>query len=214
MATPTRILLVDDHCIMREGLALLLARADGFEVVGQAGTSEEAVAGAAALNPDVVVMDVHLGGVSGIETCRRILARLPGVRVVFLSSDGSPDLVGRALQAGGTGYVLKDEAGQELVGAIHTVLKGRVHLNADLTAALIRAQGLAQFPGRACDLAERDMTLIRLIADGLRNKEIAVRMELGIKSVEAMRSRLMTRLGVSSPAELVRLAIREGIVKA
>jgi len=213
MSKITNILLVDDHSIVRQGVKLILENELRFKVVGEAGDADDAFAKVAALRPDVVVMDLQLAETDGIEASRRILASDTSVKIVVLSAETSPDTVNRALQAGVCGYVEKSAAGDELIRAIHTVLTGRFYLCPTITTAVIRAQTLQPGPEAAPALTEREKELLRLITSGLRNKEIAERLKLSIKSIEANRSRLMSKLGCASAAELVRYAVREGIAK-
>jgi DNA-binding NarL/FixJ family response regulator len=213
MSKTINILLVDDHSIVRQGVKLILENEPTFKVVGEAGEAEEAVAKAAALQPDVVVMDLHLATIDGVEASRRILSAHTTAKIIVLSAETAPEIVNRALQAGVCGYVEKSSAGDELIRAIHTVLSGRFYLCPTITTALIRAQSLQSSPQAAPALTEREKELLRLITGGLRNKEIAAKLKLSIKSIEANRSKLMTKLGCSSAAELVRYAVREGIAQ-
>jgi two-component system response regulator NreC len=211
MSNRTKILLVDDHRIVRQGLKLILEGDTTFEVVGEAGDAAEAVTKAAELIPDVVVMDVHLTATDGLDASRRILAAHPHTKIVILSAETAPETVNRALESGVSGYVLKEAAGEELIRAIQTVLTGRFYLCPAITTALIRAQNFGVAPASAGTLSDRERELIRYVAGGLRNKEIAEKLKLSVKSVEANRSRLMTKIGCASLAELVRYAVREGI---
>ncbi len=214
MNQPTKILLVDDHGIVRQGVKLILESETNLQVIGEAADANAAVAKARELQPDVVVMDIHLAGSDGIDASRRILAAHPATKIVVLSAEATPDIVNRALQSGISGYVIKEEAGDELIRAIQTVLTNRFYLCPAITTALIRAQSFSTPPPAALALTDREKEVLYLVASGLRNKEIAEKLNLSIKSIEANRSRLMTKLGCSSAAELVRFAVREGIAKA
>jgi len=207
----TKILLVDDHRIVRQGVRLILEQTADMTVVGEAADAAEALAKAVEFQPDIVVMDIHLPAIDGIDACRRILAAQPAARVIVLSSDSGREVAERALQSGASGYVVKEAAGDELVRAIHTVLAGRLYLCPEITTELIRVRGMQEVPRSSSELTDRDRELIRLIAAGLRNKEIAEHLGLSVKAVEANRSRVMARLGCSSAAELVRYAVRTGI---
>jgi len=190
-----------------------------FSVVGEAGDGATALAMAVSMRPDVVVADIHLPGEDGIAIAGRILALRPATKIVFLSSDADLALVRRALETGGKAYLLKENAGQDLIRAIEAALKDGVYLCPEIAAALLkdyRQQGInsvAEAPGPA-PLSERELEVLRYVAEGLRNKEIADRLEISPKSVETYRSRLLKKLGYASTAELVRHAIREGLVKA
>ena len=211
MSQSTTILLVDDHSIVRQGVRLILQSVAGFEVIGEAGDAVNAVAKACESHPDVVVMDLELTDSSGIDASRRILAAIPDTKIIVLSAESNPDIVNRALQAGVSGYVVKEDAGEELIRAINTVMGGRFYLCPSITTALLRAQSFTPKIPAAPELTDRDKELLRLITKGQRNKEIAEKLNLSVKSVEANRSKLMTKLGCNSAAELVRYAVREGI---
>jgi DNA-binding NarL/FixJ family response regulator len=213
MSKPTKILLVDDHGIVRQGVKLILENEPEFEVVGEAADADEATTQATSLSPNVVVMDLHLTATDGIEASRRILAAQPQIKIVVLSAETAPETVNRALQAGVSAYVIKEDAGGELIRAIHTVLSGRFYLCPAITTALIRAQSFQPIEEMGPNLTEREKELLLLITDGFRNKEIAEKLKLSVKSVEANRSKLMAKLGCTSSAELVRYALREGIAK-
>jgi len=213
MTKPTKIILVDDHAIVRQGIKLILESEEGFEVVGVASDANEAVAITSELRPDVVVMDIHLAATDGIEASRSILSAHPDTKIVVLSAETAPETVNRALQSGVSGYVLKEAAGEELIRAIHTVLTGRFYLCPTITTTLIRAHGFNALTEAPPSLSEREKELIGFIASGLRNKEIAEKLSLSIKSVEANRSRLMTKICCTSVADLVRYALREGLAK-
>jgi len=212
MSTPIKILLVDDHAIVRQGLRLILNNEPGLEVVGEAADTEEAVAAVTQHRPDVVVMDVHLANSDGIAASRRILETHAETKIIILSAETAPHIVNSALRNGVQGYVVKEAAGTELIRAIHTVLGGRYYLCPSIATALIKAQSFSP-ESVAPTLTDRDKELMRLITSGLRNKEIAIKLKLGVKSVEANRSKLMSKLGFTSAAELVRYAIREGIAQ-
>jgi len=213
MTKPTKIILVDDHAIVRQGIKLILESEEGFEVVGVASDANEAVAITSELRPDVVVMDIHLAATDGIEASRSILSAHPDTKIVVLSAETAPETVNRALQSGVSGYVLKEAAGEELIRAIHTVLTGRFYLCPTITTTLIRAHSFNVTTEAPPSLSEREKELIGFIASGLRNKEIAEKLSLSIKSVEANRSRLMTKICCTSVADLVRYALREGLAK-
>jgi DNA-binding NarL/FixJ family response regulator len=213
--TPLRILLIDDHQLFRSGLRLLLERAPGLVVAGEAGDGSSALALARSTRPDVVVADIHLPDGDGIEWAARILARLPATKVVFLSADADFALVRRALDAGGSGYLLKDSAPNDLVSAIEAVKNGGLYLCPKVAAILAEAHRQPSGGPPAAQpkpLSVREVEVLRFIAEGLRNKEIAGRLKVSTKSVETYRRRLLTKLGYDSTAELVRHAIREGFV--
>jgi DNA-binding NarL/FixJ family response regulator len=210
----TKILLVDDHPMTRNGARELLGRQPDLDVVGEASSGEPALRLARELRPDVVLMDIHLLGANGIETTRRILAELPDAKVIIFSCEMGRDFVDQALQAGACGYVVKTSALEELAKAIEWVMEGKLYLSPEMSAGILEdyRRGLAGGPMPSKPvLSERERQLLRLVAEGRRNKEIADQMAVSAKSVETYRSRLMKKLGYSSSAELVRHAIREGI---
>ena len=167
--------------------------------------------------PDIIVADIHLPDGDGIELAVRIKALCPAAKVVFLSSDADFALVRRALDAGGNGYLLKDSAPQELTRAIEAAMKGSVYLSPEIASALVedyRQRNDESAKPEPTQLSKREKEVLRLIAEGFRNKEIANRLGVSVKSIETYRRRLLTKLGYTSTAELVRHAIREGIISA
>jgi DNA-binding NarL/FixJ family response regulator len=215
MPAPPRILLVDDHRLFRSGLRLLLERCPEVAVVGEAGDGPTAQQLVETLRPDVVVADIHLPDGDGIDLAARILLARPGVKVIFLSSDADLNLVRRALDAGGSGYLLKDSAPQDLLRAVEAATTGGIFLCPEVAALMVKSYrqiSPGDAPASPRHLSERETEVLRFIAEGLRNKEIAARLKVSTKSVETYRKRLLTKLGYASTAELVRHAIREGIV--
>ena len=212
----TRVLLVDDHGIFREGLRLLIARdLPSLVVVGQAGSVAQARESARELKPDLVIMDIHLPDGNGIQLSQEIITAQPGVRVIVLSAEPNLTFVRDALRVGVCGYLLKTNAPTELPVAIRTVLEGRLYLCQEASQAALedyRDAILGQRPGDRPALSTRELEVLRLICEGLRTKEIADRLQVGVKTAETYRRRLATKLGCESTAELVRYALREGIV--
>lgn len=210
-----KLLLVDDHPMLRQGLRQTVAQQPKLTLVGEASTGAMALKLAEELSPDVVVMDIHLPDMNGIEVTRQLLSAQPAVKIVMFSGDASRALVDEAVQAGACGYILKRSAVEELMHAIQMVMVGKLYLSPEVSADI-----LEDYRRSLCEEAEpakplltgRDKDLLRLIAEGQRNKEIAVHLAIGTKGVEAYRSRLMKKLDCGSAADLVRYAIREGIV--
>jgi DNA-binding NarL/FixJ family response regulator len=212
-----RILLVDDHRMLREGLRALLSREPGYVVVAEAGDGDSALKSVRREPPDLIVLDVHLPDMNGIEVARRILAVFPEVKVIMLSSDHSHNCVHEALLAGVSGYVLKENAAEELLRAIHTVVAGQLYLCPEVGTEIIASYRRGQLPNLAPPvplLSGREREVLKLLADGLRTKEIADQLGVSAKTVETYRHRLMEKLQLPSVAELTRYAIREGIVQA
>lgn len=211
-----KLLLVDDHAMLRRGLRQALAQQPSFEVVGEASTGAQALRLMEELAPDLVLMDIHLPDMSGIEVSRQILHDHPGAKIIIFSSDIARALVDEALQAGVCGYLPKTCPVEELILAVDAVMTGKLYLSPDVTGDILkdyRNNLLHETPSTKPLLSERERQLLRLIAEGHRNKEISVELKISTKSVEAYRSRLMKKLGCSSSAELVRYAVRQGIAE-
>ncbi len=202
----TRVLLVDDHAMMREGLSVLLAGA-GMQIVGSVGNGRDAVRAAAATSPDVVIMDISMPEMNGIEATREICARAPAVQVVVLSMHSNREHVYQALNAGATGYVLKDAASTELVNAVRAVCAGRRYVSPAI-GPLTEPSGQR---GPLASLSARERQVLQLVVEGRTSVEIAQAANLSTKTVETYRSRLMKKLGVSDVASLVKLAIQHGL---
>lgn len=208
------VLIVDDHPLLRSGLRQTLAQQPGLTVVGEAATGAAAVKQALALRPELVVMDLHLPEVNGVEATRQILAAMPETKIVVFSGDADRPLVDSALEAGACAYILKQSVVEELLQAIHLVTKGKLYLSPEISAGILEEyrRSLVGESGPAKPaLSERERQLLKLVAEGRRNKEIAEELNLSANSIETYRARLMKKLGCSSTAELVRYAIREGI---
>ena len=212
-----KILLVDDHPMFRDGLRQAICRQPKLSILAEASTGAAALKLAAASPPDLVVMDVHLPDMSGLKVAREILQILPAAKIIILSGDASRPLVEEALQAGACGYIWKQGAAEELMRAIELVLAGKLYLSPEVSTDILAdyRKGLAgEAVGFRLSLSQREGELLKLVAEGRRNKEIADELAISVKSVEACRSRLMKKLNCTSAAELVRYAIREGIVAA
>jgi len=205
-----RILLVDDHPMIPSGLRQELVKRPNLEVVGQATGGEEAVRLAARLAPDLVVMDVHMPHADGLVATRQILHVSSGVKVIFYADDPDRLQVDEAFRAGACGYVLKSNPVEELIGAIETILQGRMYVSADLTANILEGYRESLINGRTAEelaISGKEQQLLRLLAAGMRSKEMAARLHLSPSSVETYRMRIKKKLGLQSTAELVRYAI-------
>lgn len=206
-----RLLLVDDHAVVREGLRALLAGDPQFDVVGEAADGNDAVAAASRLQPDVVVMDVSLPGSNGVQATRRIKQQQPGTRVVALTVHEESGYLRSLLDAGASGYVLKRSAAAELVRALHAVGDGGTYLDPAMTGQLVGKYTRSPHEaGPAPGLSERETEVVRLVARGYSNKEIANRLEVSVKTVETYRYRAVEKLGLRGRADLVRYAIEKG----
>jgi DNA-binding NarL/FixJ family response regulator len=208
------VLLADDHAIVREGLKTLLQAQADLRVVGEAANGREAVAAAAELRPDVVVMDISMPDMTGIEAARRIHAARPETRIVMLSMHGNAEHVFRALEAGATGYLLKEAAGVELVTAIRAVHAGRRYLTEKVNELVIAGylgENRAASPLESLSRRERD--ILHHIVEGRNNRETAELLHISIKTVETYRSRMMHKLGMKDVTELVKFAIGHGLTQ-
>jgi DNA-binding NarL/FixJ family response regulator len=210
----TKILLVDDHQLIRDGLRLILQREDDFEVVGEAANETDALDRIPHLSPDLILMDVRLGEADGIQASLQILSRFPNVRILILSGISDAGLVNRAIQAGVNGYLLKTSAAEELTRAIREVMAGKSCLCPEVAHALVSNYKVL-LSGKSSSaqslLTEREQEVLKHTAEGLRIKDIAAALKISVKTVETHRANLMKKLGYTSSAELTRYAVREGI---
>lgn len=207
-----RVVLIDDHPVVREGLRALVGAQPGMEVVGEAGDGAAVLARVRADAPDVVVMDVSMPGLNGAEATARLKGEFPGVKVLALTVHEEQSYVHQLLEAGADGYVLKRTAPDELVRAIRVVAAGGMYLDPAVAAGVVG--GAVRKPpggtGAAAGLSDREEEVVRLTASGYANKEIAARLDLSVKTVETYRARAATKLGLRGRAELVRYAISRG----
>ena len=209
-----RILLADDHRIIREGLASLLEKQPDMEVIQQVSDGLQAVSVSRDLNPDVVVMDLTMPGMNGIEATRLITNEVPGVKVLCLSVHGDNQFISAVLDAGASGYLLKDCAFEELVTAIHTVIGNQMYLSPGIASTVVddyKARRPESGALAFSKLTEREREIVQLLAEGQTTKEIAERLCLSVKTVGTHREHLMAKLHVHSLAQLTKYAIREGL---
>lgn len=206
---PTRCLLVDDHPVVVEGLAVLLRSADDIELVGDVATGEEAVDAVAALRPEIVLVDLRLPGIDGISAMREISRAVAGVRYVVLSAYGDKRLLSDAIAAGAGGYVLKGSPPEDLLRAIRTVAAGRAFVDPSLSPMLVMADGA----GSNGTLSEREREILGLLAEGLHTGEIARRIGLSIETVKADTRRAIERLGASTRTHAVAMALRQALIE-
>ena len=213
--SPLRILIVDDHAVVRRGVRALLESQDGWQVVGEAATGREAVELALHLEPDVIVMDVSLPELNGLEATRRILKQSPRIEIVMLTMHYSEELAQNALQAGARGYVLKSDADQDLVAAVEHLRQHRPFLTSAVTEIVLNdyvGRSNAATDALHSALTARERELIQLIAEGRSNKEAARALGIKVKTVEAHRANIMRKLRLRTLTDLVRYAIRNQIV--
>lgn len=209
-----RILLADDHELVRAGIRSLLEKVPGVEVVGEASSGREALELIRTELPNLVLMDIAMPELGGLETLPRIVKNFPGTKVVILSGHVTEDYVSRALRSGASGYMLKNAATVELELALKSVAQDKIYLSPSISRIIInsymeRAGGV---PGPLEQLTSRQREILKLIAEGKNTKEIASALEISIKTVEAHRLQLMARLDIHDVPGLVRYAIRNGMV--
>ncbi len=213
---PVRILLADDHAILRTGLRLLLSSIPNLEVVGEATNGREALAKAEELKPDVVIMDITMPEMNGIEATSELKRRLPRTKVLFLTMHENEELLFRTVQAGGAGYVLKKSADNELVEAIYQVTRGETFLRPDLAKQVVQDYLNRVDSGEESesyeDLTEREREVLQFLAMGLTNQQVADKLTLSVRTVETHRARIMDKLGIKGRAALVTYAKRRGLV--
>ena len=205
-----RIVICDDHTLVRSGLRLMIDGAEGLHVVGEASTADEVLAVVEAQQPDVLLLDVTMPGRSGIDVLPELLALSPQTKVLMLSMQDDPAYVRKALAAGANGYLLKDAADTDLVKAIHEIAQGRRYVHPVLGARLASTPGVS--PLRAFDdpLSEREHEVLRLLAFGHTNQEIAKMLVISVRTAESHRAKIVQKLGLKSRAEIVRFAITSG----
>jgi two-component system response regulator NreC len=216
MSTSIRVLIVDDHTLFREGLCALFSSERDVEVVGEAAGGEEAVRKALELKPDVVVMDLMMPGINGIEATQRIRAALPEVRVLVLSMYDDEEHVQRLLAGGASGYMLKRATSDELVRALKEVVAGGMPLDPAVAAKVVkdyvrRVQGDPE-PESGAELTPRELEVLRLVAEGFTNQAIADRLKISRKTVDVHRTNLMRKLDLHDVTELVKYALRRGLI--
>ncbi|RMG30328.1 MAG: two-component system response regulator UvrY [Gammaproteobacteria bacterium] len=207
-----RLLLVDDHELVRAGVRRLLADCPDMEVVGECGTGEEAIAQARALRPDVILLDVNMPGVGGMEATRRIRQLLPETRIIVVTVHVQEPWPSKLLEAGANGYLTKSCAVDEIVNAIRTVMKGEIYLDPEVARAL----ALSRLPGQEASpfdkLSQREMEVLLMVTRGQSIQEISDALCLSPKTVSTYRYRLYEKLGVSNDVELTHLAVRHGLI--
>ena len=211
-----RILLADDHILMRSGLRALLDRQPNLEVVGETENGRETVALAASLKPDVVVMDVGMPILNGIEATQTIVTQNPTVAVVILSMHADESYVMRALKAGARGYLLKDSAAADLIGAIQAISQGKSFFSPKVSRILAEDYVRVLKQKGAVDtydlLTSREREILQLLAEGKTNKEVAIALNISPYTVETHRSHILQKLNLHNSAELVLYAVRKGII--
>lgn len=210
-----KVLLADDHEMVREGLQALLETEPDIDVVAAAGEGREAVAQACRLKPDVIVMDITMPGLNGIDATRQILAEVPSMRILCLSIHAETRFVTGMIEAGAAGYLIKNCTSKELVTAVRAVAAGQTYLSPSIAGDVLRnflTAGQRGRPSPFNNLSERERQVLQLIAEGFSVKEIATRLDLSVNTVHTHRQNLMRKLELAGTADIVRYAIREGLV--
>ena len=211
-----RVLLADDHGIVRRGLHYLLERSPEFQVVGEASDGREAVKMSEELSPDVVVMDIAMPNLNGIEATAQILKKNPAVGVIILSMHSDEAYLVRALSAGAKGYLLKDSAEADLIRAVQAVSEGRPFFSPAIAETLLEDYMRRLKQHNLADsydlLTDREKEVLQLLAEGKSNKEVATLLDLSLYTVETHRSNLMQNLGLHNTAEIVLYAVRKKII--
>ena len=209
-----RIILADDHKIMRDGLRALLEKEHGMEVVAEAENGREAVQLAGKLKPDVMLMDVTMPDLNGIDAARQVIAELPAVKVVALSMHSDRRFVAGMISAGVSGYLLKDCAFEELSRAIRAVVANQTYLSPKITGTVMKdyvAHLSTDKSSASSVLTAREREVLQLIAEGPTTKDIAARLHVSVKTIETHRRQIMNKLNIHSIAELTKFALREGL---
>jgi two-component system response regulator NreC len=206
------VVLVDDHAVVRSGLRLLLERQEDIEVVGEAGNAKDAIFRARAMKPDVILLDVVMPGESGIEVLPKLLKESPETKVLVLSMQDDPSYVREAFAVGASGYVLKEAADEEVVSAVREIADGGRYVHPALGARMVAAEAEERAAAEADPLSEREREVLRLLALGHTNQEIAEQLYISVRTAESHRAHIMQKLRLSTRAELVHYALSHGLL--
>jgi len=204
---------VDDHAVVRSGLKLVLDADDGIEPVGEAGTARDAIFEARSLKPDVILLDVVMPDLSGLEIIPTLLHENPDTKILMLSMQDDPRYVREAFDAGASGYVLKEAADSEVVAAVREVAGGGRYVDPELGARLVAAESAERKRAEEDPLSDREGEVLRLLALGHTNQEIAKQLYISVRTAETHRAHIMQKLRLSSRAELVRYALDRGLLE-
>ena len=218
MTTPLRILIVDDHAVVRRGVRAILEAEPEWEICGEAASGPDAVEQVQLLKPDIVILDLSLPGLNGLDATRQILKSSPLTQVLVLTMHDSEELAQQVLRAGARGYVLKSDADQNLVAAVQTLREHKPFLTSAVTALVLDSYVRAHEPADESEASRvqvtpRERQIIQLVAEAKSTKEVASRLGISIKTVESHRANIMRKLHLHSVSELIRYAIRNGIVQ-
>jgi two-component system response regulator NreC len=208
-----RVVVVDDHAVVRSGIKLLLDRHDDIEVVGEAGNAQDAVFRVRELAPDVILLDLVMPGESGIEVLPKLLKEASAAKVLVLSMQDEPSYVREAFAAGASGYVLKEAADEEVVNAVREIAGGGSYVHPTLGARMVTADAAARAAADADPLSDREREVLRLLALGHTNQEIAKLLYISVRTAETHRAHIMQKLRLTTRAELVRHALAQGLLE-
>jgi two-component system, NarL family, response regulator NreC len=208
---PTRVLLADDHALIRQGLKVLLER-HGFQIVREASDGQEAIRSVEDTHPDVAIIDISMPVLNGVDTARELKKSSPTTKVILLTQHDEDQYVTEALRVGVKGYVLKNQAAQDLVHAIQAVCRGSVYLSPSISRAVVDAY-LSKTYVASDPLSGRERQVLQLVGEGKSTKDIAVQLGISVKTAESHRARLMKKLDIHETASLVRYAIRRGLIQ-
>ena len=215
MKSPTRILIADDHTILRAGIRSLLDKVSGFQVVGEVSNGKDAVYQAGQLKPDLVLSDLSMPKTNGTEAIQHIKSRYPDIKVLVLTVHKTEEHVYAALKAGADGYLLKDDTSEELINAINNIIAGKIHLSPsicnDVVMGYLADANKEKTPSSIDLLTTREREIIKLIAEGYRNKDVAEYLSISLKTVEKHRSNMMKKLDLHSSSSITSFAIKNGI---
>ncbi|MCC6681389.1 MAG: response regulator transcription factor [Phycisphaeraceae bacterium] len=206
-----RVFLVDDHPIIRQGLTQLLEKDEQYQVVGDAAGASEAIAGIKQNTPDIVIVDLMLSDGGGIELIKDIHASWPEIKILVSSMHNDATYAERAMRAGATGYICKEQPPEQMIDAVNSTLKGRIYLSPDLSNTVLKhalqgTEGLQASPIES--LSDREMEVFELLGDGLRTRDISERLSLSVKTIETYRDNIKSKLSLNNSAELMHRAIR------
>ncbi|MGR3811109.1 response regulator [Jiulongibacter sp. NS-SX5] len=218
MSEPIKLLLVDDHEVVRKGMKFLLEEEEGLEITGEASDGQEALEKIPVLEPNLILLDVNMPGMNGIEAAKKIRARFPKVRVLIFSMHNDPDYIVNSVTNGVDGYILKDAEKEEILKAMKTVHSGEKYFPPEVSAILVstlQGQGIPKAKVNRSEsvldkLSKKEKEILRFIAEGLSSKDIALRLTLSIRTVSNHRANMLKKTGLNNTAELVRMATNEG----